>query len=805
MLNDIRFALRMMASHPWFSAFVVSTLALCIGINTTVFTLTNAALFKPVPVPRGERLVAINEKSPNEPGNKRGMSLLEYLDYRGQAKTLSAMEAANTHQAIISETGNPAERYTMADVSPGLFEMLRTPPVLGRQFAPADAENGAAPVALIGYGVWQKRYAGALDVVGRTVRINGNPATIVGVMPEGFRFPQTEDLWMPIVRTPQREDRNFRDLMVFGMLTPGAGTRDALNDLDVITARLAKAYPDSEKDTVALVETFQQAFNGGPIKSIFLLMLGAVGFVLLIACANVANMMLSRALSRNREIALRAALGASRWQIIRQLLVESVMLSVLGGLLGMLLAQFGIRAFDMASQDVGKPYWVQFGMDWRVFAYFAALSILTGIIFGIVPALRASRVDLNTALKDGTAGSGRRGGWLTGALVVFQFALTVVLLAGAGVMIKSFLAAAHMNPFVPAEHILTARMSLPDGKGERYESVDSRRRKMHEKVLDRLGSLPGVTQAALASDMPGLGAQVRELEIEGKPNADPKHPPLATAVFASPSYLPTIGLPVLLGRGLDATDGGEGKEASVVTRAFAASHWPGVSPVGKRFRFLPTGKPGPWITVVGVCGNLVQNSMDQNPPPLAYFSNRQEPWAWLGIVLRTTGDPESLAASARTAMQGLEPDLPVFEIRTLNAAIDHQFWFLKVFGTLFLLFALIALLMASVGIYAVVAQATSRRTREIGIRMALGASAVRIVRMVLSRGVLQMGIGLVLGVAGAITATRLMAGLPGMASTRDPWIFCLVVAVLAATGLLACLLPARRAAHIAPTEALRTD
>jgi putative ABC transport system permease protein len=804
MLNDVRFALRMMASHPWFSGFVVGTLALSIGVNTTVFTLANAALFKPVPVPRGERLVAIDEKSPNEPGNKRRVSLPEYLDYRGQARTLSAIEAARKHQAVISETGNPPERYNMADVSPGLFEMLRTPPVLGRQFAPADAENGAAPVALIGYGVWQKRYAGAADVAGRVVRINGNPATIVGVMPEGFRFPQAEDLWMPIVRTKASEDRNYRDLMVFGLLAPGVGMKEAQNDLDVITARLAKTYPDSEKDTVALVETFQQAFNGGPIKSIFLLMLGAVGFVLLIACANVANMMLGRALSRSREIALRAALGASRWQIIRQLLVESVMLSVLGGLLGMLLAQFGVHAFDMASQDVGKPYWVQFTMDWRVYAYFAALSVLTGIIFGIVPALRASRVDLNTALKDGTAGSGWRGGRLAGALVVFQFALTVVLLAGAGVMMKSFMTAAHMNPFVPAEHILTARMSLPDGKGERYESVESRRR-MHEKVLERLGSIPGVTQAALASDMPGLGAQTRDLEIEGRPNPDPKHPPQVTAVFASPSYLPTIGLPVLLGRGLEATDGGEGKEASVVTRAFAASYWPGLSPVGRRFRFLPGEKPGPWITVVGVCSDLVQNSMEQNPPPLAYFSNRQEPWAWLGIVLRTTGDPESLASSARAAMQGLDPDLPVFEVRTLNDAIDHQFWFLKVFGTLFLSFALIALLMASVGIYAVVAQATSRRTREIGIRMALGASAARIVRMVLSRGMLQMGTGLGIGLAGAIAAARLMAGLPGMASTKDPWMFCGVVAVLAATGLLACLLPARRAAHVPPTEALRTD
>ena len=343
---------------------------------------------------------------------------------------------------------------------------------------------------------------------------------------------------------------------------------------------------------------------------------------------------------------------------------------------------------------------------------------------------------------------------------MFQFALTVVLLAGAAVMIRSFVEARLINSFIPARHLLTARISLPDGKGERYEDVDARRR-MHATLLARLAALPGVDDAALASDMPGLGSQVRDLEIEGHPNSDPKNTPHAAAVFASPNYLATIGLPVLSGRPLNETDGKEGKEAAVVTREFALRFWPGESPVGRRFRFITDGKPAAWVSVVGVCGDIVQDTMAKSPPPLAYLSNQQEPWAWLGIMLRAQGDSAALSASVRGALLEIDPELPLFEVRTLSDAIEHQLWFLKVFGTLFFLFALIALLMASVGIYAVVAQSTSRRTREIGIRMALGSSAGRVVRLILSRGLTQLGIGIAVGLAGAVASLRLMYSVPG--------------------------------------------
>jgi predicted permease len=805
MLNDLRFAFRMMATHPWFSGTIVATLALCIGVNTTVFTLVNAALFKPVPLPNGSRLVVIAERVPSDPNTNRGASMPEFLEYRSQTKTLAGIEASSNGTAVIGEKGIPPERYRMASTTTGLFRMLEVPPVMGKAFTDADGLPGSAPVALVGYSVWQKRYGGAPDVVGRVVTLNGVKTTIIGVMPDVFRFPQEEDVWIPIVQTAERLDRNRRDLMVFGLLRPGEKISAAQAELGLFSAQLAKAFPDSEKDHVAIVQTFHEAFNGGPIKSIFLLMLGAVAFVLLIACANVTNMMLSRAQARSREIAVRAAIGASRWQIIRQLLVECVLLSTLGGLVGLVLARFGVHQFDLGTQDVGKPYWVLFEMDWRAFSYFAGISIMTGIIFGIVPAIRSSRVDLNTALKDGTAGGTQKTGRLSGVLVAFQFALTVILLAGAGVMIKSLLAVESMNAFVPAQHLLTARVSLPDGKGERYESPDSRW-KMHQKILERLRALPGVDQVSLTSEMPGLGSQDRNIEVEGRPNPNPKDPPRGTTIFASPNYLSEIGLPLQEGRALNDTDGNVGKEAAVVTRGFAAAFWPSSSALGRRFRFInDDGKPAPWNTVVGICADIKQNAMEQSPPPLAYLSDRQEPWAWLGILVHSSGDPAGVAASVRTAMQGIDPDLPLFEVRTLPDAVHHQFWFLKLFGTLFFTFAAIALLMASVGIYAVVAQNTARRTREIGIRMALGASASRVVKLVLSRGLLQLGIGLGIGLAGAVAATRLMRGLPGLVSPDDPRIFLAVVLLLMGIGLFACWLPARRAASIAPTEALRTD
>ena len=808
--QDLRFSLRIIAARRWFSFAIVVTLALGIGINTTVFTLVNAVLFKPVPVPGGERLVVVGSQGLTKAAgaDNLGVSYPDFRELRAENRAFEGLEAVSYGEAVVGEQGNPPERFRMARTSSGLFGMLHTPVTLGRGFSPADDQVGAEAVVLIGHGVWQRRYGGAADVVGRVVRVNGAAATVVGVMPAGFKFPQNEELWMPLVPTAEMEKRSARGLEIFGIIRPDISIATARDELSVIAARLAAKFPETNKDIGTTVLTFHERYNGNQIKTVFLLLLGAVGFVLLIACANVANMMLSRALVRSREFAVRAALGASRWRLTRQMLVESVLLSCLGGLFGLGLAAGGVRAFDFATREVDKPYWIQFQMDYRVFAYFAAISVLSGILFGLLPALRTSRVDLNATLKDDTrSGTGHRGGRLAGALVVGQFALTVVLLAGAGMMGRSFLAVRALNPFVPAEHIFTARFQLPEGKGERYENARARLQ-FHDRLQSLLGTLPGVTEVAAASSLPGLGATTRDIEIEGNPNIDPKHRPHASMIAATPSYFPLIRLPILMGRGFEETDGGAGREAAVVTREFAAKYWPGRAAVGQRFRFFQNDEPGAWMTVVGISSDIVQETQQPDLPPLVYITARQDARGGMALLLRTASDPAALAGPVRAAVQSLDQDLALFEGRTLPAALERRYWFLRVFGTLFAVFAATGLLMAAVGIYAVVAQATAQRTREIGVRVALGATAAGILRLVLARGLRQLVIGLLLGLAGAAGATRLLAAsgiLVNGISPNDPLVFIGITTLLASIGVFACWLPARRATKLDPMVALRCE
>ena len=810
MLHDLRFALRMIAAHRWFSIAVVVTLALGIGINTTVFTLANAVLFKPVPLPNGARLVAVSMQNLAKPDarNRQSVAYPDFLELRAEMRAFEGLEATSNGEAVVSEASNPPERFRLTRITPGLFPMLRTPPVLGRGFTPENALAGAELVVLLGHAAWQGRYGGARDIVGRAIRVNGQPATVVGVMPEGFKFPQRADLWVPLVPTPDLERRSHRALQLFGLLKPGVSIASADADLAVISKRLATAFPETNKEFSTVVLTFHDTFNAGDIRTVFLTMLGAVGFVLLIACANVANMMLSRAVARTREFSVRAAMGATRWQLIRQMLVESVLLSALGGLLGLGLAMGGVHAFDLATRDVGKPYWVEFSMDWRAFAYFAALSIVSGLVFGLVPALRASRIDLNTALRDGTASAGdHRGGKLTATLVVLQVALTVVLLAGAGMMVRGFFAAQTVNPFVPADSLLTARVQLPEGKGERY-AEPAARRQFFEKLLPELAALPGVTRVAAAPNFPGLGASRRDLEVEGQPITNPEQPPRASMLTQTIDYLPLIGLPILQGRGFNETDGEPGKEAAVVTREFAAKYWPAESAVGKRFRFIQNKKPGEWLSVIGVSADVVQDLRGRTDhPPLVFVPYRQEPWGWMGLLLRASTNPAALSGPLRAAVQKIDPDLPLFEVGTLTAALDRQRWFLVVFGSLFTVFGLAGLLIASVGIYAVVAHATARRTREIGVRMALGSTAGGIMRLVLSRGLRQLGLGLLIGLGGAFGGTHVLksTGIVGRVSPTDPLVFSAITGLLIAIGVIACWLPARRAARLNPTHALRVE
>jgi predicted permease len=802
MLRDLRFALRLIWAQRWFSAAIVVTLALGIGANTTVFTLVNAVLFKPLPFPGGERLVTARNHRLSDAQRNLSMSYPDFREYRDRNASFEALGAVSPDGAVLSEQGNPPERYRRGRVSSGLFGMLHTQPVFGRGFLADDEQPGAAAVVLIGHGVWQDRYGASPEVLGRAVRVNEQPATIIGVMPEGFRFPQNEDLWMPLVPDEQLEKRDQRSLMLYGVLKPGGTTTEAAADLGVIGSRLATEFPETNKDIGVNVMTFHERFNGGNIRLVFLLMLAAVGFVLLIACANVANMMLGRALGRQREVSIRAAMGASRWRIIRQLLTESVVLSLLGGVFGLALALAGSRAFDLAVADVGKPYWIDFSMNYVVFGYFAAVSMASGLLFGLAPALQASRIDLNRALKDGgRSGVSVGGGRLSAALVIFQFMLAVVLLAGAGLFMRGFVEHQAMNAWVPADHIFTARVSLPD---ERYKEAEDKTR-LYEQILSRTAAVPGVARVALVSNPPGQGYSGRQIELEGTAPATEAERPRAGAVLVSPEYFEVIELPLLAGRNFDELDGTTGREAALATRPFAERFWPGEPALGKRFRFYQDDKPGPWVTVVGVSAEVIQRGEEANPDPTVFVPFRQESYGSLALVIRTPGEPSALAADIRAEVQRLDQDLPLYDVSTMRAMQERSRWHLRVFGTLFFIFALIALLMAAVGIYAVMAQATGRRTQEIAVRLALGATTGSIITLVLKRGLAQLLAGLVLGMAAAFGATRLMGQLLFRVSPTDPIVFAAVPVLLVVVGLFACWLPARRASSLHPARALRCD
>ncbi|WP_058186083.1 ABC transporter permease [Terracidiphilus gabretensis] len=794
--GDVRYAMRGILTHGWFSAAIVATLALGIGLNTMVFTLVNAALFKPVPVPGGGRLVSVMSNDEAQNSRNITMSYPDYADMKVQSRQFEWFEAVDNSRAIVSEDGSAPQMYHLAKATTGIFEMVQGKALLGRMFEARDAMPGAAPVMVIGYGIWKDRYASDARVLGREVRVNGLPATIVGVMPEGFKFPNGFDVWMPLQPTTKRDDR---PLWVYGILKPDTPVRAANAELQGIAGRLAAKFPE-DKQIGASVLSFHERFNGGNIRLVFLLMLAAVGFVLLIACADVANMMLSRTLSRQREMSIRTALGATRWRMIRQLLIESVMLSTVGGVMGLGLATFGVRWFDMATKEI-RPYWIEFTTDYRVFGYFAGLCVLSGLLFGIAPALRSSKPDLMGVLKDGAYNVGRRrGGWLSGGLVVFQFALTLALLTGAGIFVKSLMSNLAVNPFIPSARIMTARAVLPE---TRYKDGDGdARQRFFDGVMLKMKAIPGARHAALVSDAPGLGSNWQPIEREHV-DAKPEHRPVIGEIVVSPEYFETIGLPILRGRGLNETDGSAHHGAVVVTRDTANKLWPGEDALGKRVRLTGDDKkPMDWMTVVGISADMVQELVEDQPKPIVFVPYKFLQTNNMTLMLDAEGDP---LPEMRKAVAAVDSEMPLSEPFRLDAAVAKQVWFLKVFGKIFGGFALIAMLMAAVGLYSVIAYATSSRTQEIGVRIALGARVKDILLLVMRRGLLQVGVGLLVGLGAALALAKVMAGLP-LGGAGPVWmIFPVVAGMLALVGVFACWLPARRAAGLDPVKAIRCE
>jgi len=805
LIQDLRFAIRVILKDRWFTAVAALALGLGIGVNTTVFTFVNAVLMRGLPFDRSHEIYYVGSRQLPD-GDPNPASYPDFLDWKEQSTAFADMGAFMNATMNVSEAGRPPERVSGLFVTANTFRILRQSPFLGRDFTSDEDRKEAAPVVIIGYNLWRTRYGSDRTILGRTIKVNDVACTIIGVMPEGMRFALTNDMWRPLVPDANLERRDQRGINVLARVKPDVSRARAEEDITAIAKRLQQEYPATNKNVDAELMTFNERYNGGPIRFIFLALLGAVGFVLLIACANVANLLLSRSVHRAREIAVRFALGASRPQVIRQLLIESTLLACLGGLLGLGLTYFGVRAFEAAVSDVGKPFWIVFRLDPTVFAYFALISIATGILFGLAPALQVSKTNVNELLKEGGRGTagGRRARRLTSAMVIAELTLTLVLLAGAGLMMRSFLKLYSLDIGIDTNNLLTMRTQLSQ---QRYETPEQRR-VFADAVLTRLGALPGVEHAALTSHAPMMGGNWRGFAIEGRTPPADVEAPRGSVVVVTPGYFDTLGVSAQRGRLFRDTDGSAGNEVVVVNERFAARYFPGEDAVGQRIRLTPVSESStePWLTIVGVTPVVRQsNPQDLQPSAVIYQPFRQQPLQGMNILLRTAGPQASVVGSVRDAVQAVDTEQPVFSIMTMDEVLAQSRWPYRVFGTMFALFALIALALSTVGIYAVTSYAVSQRVQEIGVRMALGAQPRQVSWLILRSGLTQLAIALMLGLPGAWGVGQALASVVAQIPPTDPVTFVGIIALLTTVTIAACLIPSWRATRLDPLTALRVE
>jgi predicted permease len=815
--EDVRFAARLLVKDKWFSLVAAIALALGIGVNAAVFTFVNAVLIRGLPIADPDRTMAVDSFDRNR-SRATGVSYLDYRDLRDNTRTFESFGAYTGSQANVSDEGQPPERYSGASMTANSFSILGARPILGRDFTPADDVPGAPAVALIAHGVWLNRYGSNPSAIGRTVRINDVPTTIIGVMPEGFRFPFNTDVWLPFgqISNLDNQKRNNRNFAAFGHLAPGVTRAQAQSELINIGRKLESENPETNKDIQPRVQTFNESQNGGPIRTVFLSLMGAVAFVLLIACANVANLLLARATNRAREISVRVAIGASRWRVIRQLLIESVLLATISGIGGLGVAAIGIRLFDRATQDVGRPYWIQFTMDGTVIGFFMLVCLGTGIIFGLAPALHVSKTDVNEVLKEGgrSGTAGIRARRWTGALMVAELTLTVVLLAGAGFMMRNFVTMYSLNLGIDTSHLLTMSLQLPDKK---YPALEQRLA-FYEQLEERLKRNPTIESVTVTSNVPLQGGFLRKMVIDGKPLDQGQQAPNVTMLTIDPRYFKTMGLPIQRGRDLTDEDGMTGRESTVINQRFAALHFPNEDPIGRRITLSIDLQGGAapqggipmslTATIVGIVPNLRQRDFQlPDPDPIAYLPFRTDPRGFMNMIVRSAGDPNLMTPILREDVRAIDRDLPLFGIRTMDANLAQQRWPFRIFGTMFAIFALIALTLSAVGLYAVTAYSVSQRRQEIGVRMALGAQGNEVAWLFLRRSLVQLAIGLTLGAAGAFGVGTLFSQAQLLVQNRagDPITIGGITLLLALVAMAACVIPARRATRLDPLLALRRD
>ena len=808
-LNDVRYSIRSLLKQPAFTAVAIVTLALGIGANTAVFSVVNAVLLRPLPYNDPSRLVTIWEQSPQRDMYEMPVSLANLRDWQDQNSTFEQIAAYTFTELNLTGTGEPS-RLLAVRSSANLFPLVGGQTIFGRTFNAEEDKEGAERVVVISNAVWRSRFGSDPDIVGRSLTLNNQSYSVVGVMSPGFQFPvgfgymgkvlnDPVDAYVPIAAASNELRRGNYSFFAIGRLKPGVSIEQARADMTAIESRLEQQYPEGNTGiSVSLVPTYEQTVKA--VRPALLVLLGAVGFLLLIACANIANLMLARTASREREIAIRLALGASRFRVLRLLLGESLLLSIAGGLLGLLLALWGTDALiALAPENI--PRLNEVGIDVRVFSFTLIIAVITGVIFGVIPALQSAKPDLNKALKEGTRGStgGVAGKRTRSTLVAVEVALSLVLLIGAGLMIKSFARLQQVNLGFNPDQLVTTSLSLSRSKyGEGRQQVA-----FFQEALQRLESLPGVQSAAATTALPlTLSVSGSDFLIEGRPAPQPGQEMVINTSGVSPEYFRTLGVPMLKGREFSDRDTSDAPLAAVINNDLARTYFPNEDPIGKRITF---DEGESWISIVGVAADVRRFGLDSNAKPEVFLPYLQLPSRSMSLVIRSSTDPKSMGAAIKNEIQKIDKDMPLEETKTMQELLAESNSGRRFNMLLLSLFAGIALLMAIVGIYGVMSYTVAQRTKEIGIRVAIGAQTADVFRMVIGQGMALALIGIVLGLVSAFGVTRLMATMLFGVEATDPTTFIGIAVLLAIIAFVACYLPGRRATKVDPLIALRYE
>jgi len=808
LIQDLRYAVRGLVKRPGFTFIAVMTLALGIGANSAIFSVVNGVLLRSLPLPDSKSLYAVHIGAAIFNRYDGVLSYPEYQDVAAQTHSFQNIGAWVDGDANLSEGATP-ERAMLRIVLPSLLPTLAVEPVRGRNFLPEETTKGRDHVALITYGLWQRRFSGADDVIGKSLYLDNVDYQIIGVLPRDFQFETPVDLWIPLTTTdPEINVRNAHFLRVVARLRPGVTEKSVAADLNAVAKYETDNFPDMFPPSAGFEFRARPYLDDivGDVRLPLYILLGAVGFVLLIACTNVANLLLAKAAPRQREIAIRSALGARGRHLLRQLLTESILLALVAGVVGVLMAMWGTTALVALSPD-SLPRAREIGFDWRVLAFTGGIALTTGIIFGLVPALWGPRVQLTDALKEGTRGTTAGGGRLRKSLVVVEVALSLMLLFGAGLMLRSFSRLRSVNPGFRTDHALTLRVSLPVPNGQITTADENRFVTFFDRTLARLSELPGVTAAGASNMIPldGNGTD-RLIEVEGYIPRDKSDMPDAQNRQVTPGWFAAMGIPLVNGRLVERADDEKAPRVLVVNEAFAKRFFPNGDAIGKRIRLGKLTADFPWATIVGVVGDVRGFALDEPPQPTMYWPVAQiRATPSLAIVVRTQSDPAALAAAVRDAIGEIDQTQPIYDMQPLDQLVAKSLGQRRFTLTLMVLFGVIALILSAIGIYGVMAFAVSQRTQEIGIRMALGANAVDVLKMVVGSGMFLAVIGVAVGLIGAFAVTRLMASLLFGVSPTDLMTFGFVTAGLLLVALLACYIPARRATKVDPLVALRYE